>query len=98
MTTTSRKSLAGMALCELIFFFTFGAMALSHWVKSLRCYGHVIVDECHHVSADSFEAVLKAVGALRAGPDPTPVRRDNQQPVLFTHWRRTTTCPTPPRA
>ncbi|WP_269433290.1 DEAD/DEAH box helicase family protein [Burkholderia ubonensis] len=29
----------------------------------LRRYGQVIVDECHHVSADSFEAVLKAVQA-----------------------------------
>ena len=27
----------------------------------LRRYGHVIADECHRVSADSFEAVLKAV-------------------------------------
>ncbi|KMZ11294.1 putative helicase [Candidatus Burkholderia humilis] len=31
--------------------------------KLLRRYGHVIVDECHHVSADSFEAVLKGVNA-----------------------------------
>ncbi|KXV03233.1 DEAD/DEAH box helicase [Caballeronia megalochromosomata] len=50
----------------------------------LRGYGHVIVDECHHVSADSFEAVLKAVHARYVlGLTATPVRRDSQQPVMF---------------
>ncbi|MBB5429523.1 superfamily II DNA or RNA helicase [Paraburkholderia atlantica] len=50
----------------------------------LRHYGHVIVDECHHVSADSFEAVLKAVNARYVlGLTATPVRRDSQQPVMF---------------
>ncbi|MFP3434765.1 DEAD/DEAH box helicase family protein, partial [Paraburkholderia sp. SIMBA_061] len=50
----------------------------------LRRYGQVIVDECHHVSADSFEAVLKAVNARYVlGLTATPVRRDSQQPVMF---------------
>ncbi|WP_326491244.1 TOTE conflict system archaeo-eukaryotic primase domain-containing protein [Paraburkholderia sp. HD33-4] len=50
----------------------------------LRLYGHVIVDECHHVSADSFEAVLKAVNARYVlGLTATPVRRDCQQPVML---------------
>nr|WP_198433307.1 DEAD/DEAH box helicase [Burkholderia ubonensis] len=50
----------------------------------LRRYGQVIVDECHHVSADSFEAVLKAVQARYVlGLTATPVRRDSQQPVMF---------------
>ncbi|WGS46937.1 DEAD/DEAH box helicase [Burkholderia sp. JSH-S8] len=50
----------------------------------LRHYGQVIVDECHHVSADSFEAVLKAVQARYVlGLTATPVRRDSQQPVMF---------------
>lgn len=50
----------------------------------LRRYGQVIVDECHHVSADSFEAVLKAVQAHYVlGLTATPVRRDSQQPVMF---------------
>lgn len=50
----------------------------------LRRYGQVIVDECHHVSADSFEAVLKAVHARYVlGLTATPVRRDSQQPVMF---------------
>jgi superfamily II DNA or RNA helicase len=52
--------------------------------EMLRRYGHVIVDECHHVSADSFEAVLKAVNARYVlGLTATPVRRDSQQPVMF---------------
>ncbi|RQV01349.1 DEAD/DEAH box helicase [Burkholderia cenocepacia] len=50
----------------------------------LRRYGQIIVDECHHVSADSFEAVLKAVQARYVlGLTATPVRRDSQQPVMF---------------
>ncbi|KWN68404.1 DEAD/DEAH box helicase [Burkholderia ubonensis] len=50
----------------------------------LRHYGQVIVDECHHVSADSFEAVLKAVQARYVlGLTATPVRRDSQHPVMF---------------
>ncbi|WP_459570135.1 TOTE conflict system archaeo-eukaryotic primase domain-containing protein [Cupriavidus sp. 8B] len=50
----------------------------------LRRYGHVIVDECHHVSANSFEAVLKGVMARYVlGLTATPVRRDSQQPVMF---------------
>jgi superfamily II DNA or RNA helicase len=52
--------------------------------EMLRRYGHVIVDECHHVSADSFEAVLKTVNARYVlGLTATPVRRDSQQPVMF---------------
>ncbi|WP_232441044.1 DEAD/DEAH box helicase family protein [Burkholderia ubonensis] len=50
----------------------------------LRRYGRVIVDECHHVSADSFEAVLKTVQARYVlGLTATPVRRDSQQPAMF---------------
>ncbi|MHA6848762.1 TOTE conflict system archaeo-eukaryotic primase domain-containing protein [Ralstonia syzygii] len=52
--------------------------------EMLRRYGQVIVDECHHVSAESFEAVLKAVNARYVlGLTATPVRRDSQQPVMF---------------
>ena len=33
-------------------------------------YGHVIVDECHHVGAVSFDAILKRCqGQVRARPD-----------------------------
>ncbi len=47
-------------------------------------YGQVIVDECHHVGATSFEAILKRVKARYVlGLTATPVRRDGQQPTIF---------------
>lgn len=47
-------------------------------------YGHVIVDECHHVGAVSFEAILKRVKArFVLGLTATPIRRDGQHPIIF---------------
>jgi len=47
-------------------------------------YGHVIIDECHHVGAVSFDAVLKRVKAKWVlGLTATPIRRDGQQPIVF---------------
>ena len=47
-------------------------------------YGHVIVDECHHVGAVSFDAVLKRCKAKYVlGLTATPIRRDGQQPIIF---------------
>lgn len=47
-------------------------------------YGHVIVDECHHVGALSFEAILKRTKAkFVMGLTATPIRRDGQQPLIF---------------
>jgi superfamily II DNA or RNA helicase len=47
-------------------------------------YGHVIVDECHHVSAASFEAILKRTRAKYVlGLTATPIRRDGRQPIIF---------------
>lgn len=47
-------------------------------------YGHVIVDECHHVSAVSFEAILKRARARYVlGLTATPIRRDGRQPIIF---------------
>ncbi len=47
-------------------------------------YGHVIVDECHHIGAASFEAILRKVKAkFVLGLTATPVRRDGQQPIIF---------------
>jgi superfamily II DNA or RNA helicase len=46
-------------------------------------YGHVIVDECHHVPAVSFERVMNAVGArFVLGLTATPQRRDGHQPII----------------
>ena len=50
----------------------------------LQNYGMVIVDECHHVSAFSFEQVLKATNAARVyGLTATPIRKDGHQPIIF---------------
>ena len=47
-------------------------------------YGQVIVDECHHVGAVSFEAILTRTKARYVlGLSATPIRRDGQQPVIF---------------
>jgi superfamily II DNA or RNA helicase len=46
-------------------------------------YGHVIVDECHHVPAVSFERVLSEVKARYIlGLTATPYRRDGHHPIL----------------
>jgi len=47
-------------------------------------YGHVVVDECHHVGAKSFDAILKRTKAKHVlGLTATPFRRDGQQPIIF---------------
>lgn len=47
-------------------------------------YGHIVVDECHHLSAFSFEAILKRSKAKYVlGLTATPIRRDGRQPIIF---------------
>lgn len=51
---------------------------------SVARYGHVVVDECHHLSAFSFESILKQTHARHVlGLTATPVRRDGQHPIIF---------------
>jgi superfamily II DNA or RNA helicase len=46
-------------------------------------YGHVIVDECHHLSAVSFEQVLRQVKARHVtGLTATPQRKDGHHPII----------------
>ena len=54
-------------------------------VKELvRNYGMIIVDECHHVSAVNFEAILKYANAKYiCGLTATPTRQDGHHPVIF---------------
>lgn len=52
--------------------------------EKVKNYGQIIVDECHHLSAFSFEAILKSAGSKYVlGLTATPVRRDGQQPIIF---------------
>ncbi len=47
-------------------------------------YGHVIVDECHHVTAFSFEQVMRQVKArFVVGLTATPMRKDGHHPIIF---------------
>ncbi len=47
-------------------------------------YGHVIVDECHHLPAVSFESVLTKVRARYVtGLTATPKRRDGHHPIIL---------------
>ncbi|MGB9070347.1 MAG: DEAD/DEAH box helicase family protein [Candidatus Acidiferrales bacterium] len=46
-------------------------------------YGHVIVDECHHLSAVTFERVLREVKAKYIlGLTATPTRKDGHHPII----------------
>jgi superfamily II DNA or RNA helicase len=49
----------------------------------VRGYGHVVIDECHHVPAVSIERVLSAFPARYiTGLTATPYRRDGHQPII----------------
>ncbi len=49
----------------------------------VAAYGHVIVDECHHLPAASFERVMGEVKARYiTGLTATPYRRDGHQPII----------------
>ena len=46
-------------------------------------YGQVIVDECHHIPAFTFEQVLKQVKAKYVvGLTATPIRKDGHHPII----------------
>ena len=50
----------------------------------VRNYGMVIVDECHHISAVSFEKVLNSTDAKYVhGLTATPTRKDGHHPIIF---------------
>jgi superfamily II DNA or RNA helicase len=47
-------------------------------------YGQVIVDECHHISAFTFEQVMKQVRAKYiVGLTATPTRKDGHHPIIY---------------
>jgi superfamily II DNA or RNA helicase len=47
-------------------------------------YGHIIVDECHHLSAFSFEQVLRSAKARYVlGLTATPIRKDGHHPIII---------------
>ena len=47
-------------------------------------YGQVIVDECHHLSAFTFEQVMRQVKAKYVvGLTATPTRKDGHHPIIY---------------
>ncbi len=47
-------------------------------------YGHLVVDECHHLSAVSFEAVVNCARArFVLGLSATVTRKDGHHPIVF---------------
>ena len=47
-------------------------------------YGHIIVDECHHISAASFEQVIRQAKArFITGLSATVTRQDGHHPIIF---------------
>jgi superfamily II DNA or RNA helicase len=47
-------------------------------------YGQVIVDECHHISAFTFEQFMKQVkGRYVVGLTATPTRKDGHHPIIY---------------
>lgn len=61
------------------------SLNLKGQVKEYVCdYGQIIVDECHHVSAFSFEQVLKMAKAKYVvGLTATLARQDGQHPIVL---------------
>jgi superfamily II DNA or RNA helicase len=50
----------------------------------VRNYGMVIVDECHHMPAFSFEQILRNTSAAFVyGLTATPARQDGHHPIIF---------------
>jgi superfamily II DNA or RNA helicase len=59
--------------------------------ECVKGYGMVIVDECHHVPAVSFEQILKKVDSKYIyGLTATPARRDGHHPIIvpFGDWEK----------
>jgi superfamily II DNA or RNA helicase len=54
---------------------------VAEWVKD---YGQIIVDECHHISASSFERIVRKCPArYRLGLSATVTRKDGQHPIVL---------------
>ena len=51
--------------------------------RLLDGYGHIVIDECHHVPAVSFESVLKRIQARHfLGLTATPYRKDGLERII----------------
>ena len=47
-------------------------------------YGHLVIDECHHISAPSFEAIARQFrGKYITGLSATVIRKDGHHPIIY---------------
>jgi superfamily II DNA or RNA helicase len=47
-------------------------------------YGHLVIDECHHISAPSFEAIARQFkGKYITGLSATVTRKDGHHPIIY---------------
>ena len=75
-----RKKPTGMLDVALIQSLSRGGV-VADWVGD---YGQLIVDECHHLSARSFEQVVRQAKArFVTGLSATVSRKDGHQPIIF---------------
>jgi superfamily II DNA or RNA helicase len=74
-----KKNLSG-----IIDIATYQSLVRGEVVKdAVKDYGMVIIDECHHVAAPSFERVLREVNATYIyGLTATPKRQDGHHPII----------------
>lgn len=53
-------------------------------MEEIMNYGQIIVDECHHLSAFTFEQILKKARAYYVlGLTATPIRKDGHHPIIL---------------
>jgi superfamily II DNA or RNA helicase len=76
----TRRKLKGMIDIAMI-----QSLARCENIKAmLSGYGHIIIDECHHIPAVTFENILMEVNAKYIlGLSATPFRKDGLQKILF---------------
>lgn len=73
------------SVCGLVDIATFQSLS-SRMPEFVRNYGMVIVDECHHVAADSFTKVLQTVRPKYLyGLSATVKRDDGLEKIVFAH-------------
>ncbi len=53
---------------------------------AIASYGHLIIDECHHISASTFEKVAsRSKARFVLGLSATVTRKDGHHPIIFMH-------------
>jgi superfamily II DNA or RNA helicase len=58
--------------------------SLKNKPETIKNYSHVIVDECHHIPAVTFEKILQSFqGKYILGLSATPARKDGMEPLIF---------------